>query len=891
MRSFTKLFSIFIICLSVCLSVGNLFGFTINSVCDNSASKELDNIPVLKMQSSTQKLNTSSALNTTNSSVPQPENVTVQKIDDKIVASWDAPSPEPADYTYYVELVNKAGGVFAAGSFESSTNQVYVLYDEYTIANDYKAQVQTVLPNDEKSDFAKSELTSVPKSLAATNGNSHFTDIAKLSDSSKAAINWAYIYNVTGGYTPTSYKPERVLTRSQMATFLRRLAGSASYESRGNPFSDINNDPAKDDILWLAHSGVTGGYECTGKGKPVKNCRGKGDRVYQGGGSVTREQMSLFLYALAGRPDFSETKNPFVDTKNTQAVFKTAILWLVSQGIVAGYDPTHFRPTTKVNRNQMALFMKAYAYKLELCTFLKPSSAANFSNASSFSSSISETLKNATGSSGLSFITKITFADSKPKCDTPIDFSADESGSIILCITGEQMTIGQNGGVFINPDDNSALFSYFDNAAGVEFDLGSLIINNSGLLDYLFAFSKIKNIVWPAPFNPGVKSFSHMFFNSSIMGLFPFPSGFGQNVENIDSIFANSSLPDGFTLPAGFGENATTASSAFNTTEFAGSFALPNSFGAQTQNIDYIFVDDALPNGFSLPAGFGQNAKSMIGSFNQATLPNGFTLPAGFGQNATNVSSIFEKTAFPNDFALPEGFGEQAEDSTYAFFETVLPNNFALPEGFGVKILNMDSMFERATIVDSISFPDHFGGNALHMADMFKNAIMQNVSTLNFPTSFGDDAQSMSEMFYGVNFPNSCSFPDNFGTSATDMSSIFEASHIKAYFTLPSSFGINVENLSSAFANATIDSGLSFPEDFGAHSLYISKMFNDAQIGQNINWSRTNFAEKIFAEHENVFQNITWGPTSKLIVMNQASSDVFTSETDIDPARIQITSV
>jgi hypothetical protein len=109
-------------------------------------------------------------------------------------------------------------------------------------------------------------------------------------------------------------------------------------------FTDIGKLSAgsKDAINWMAKYGVT---------------QGDGKGHYQPANNVTREQMALFLYRLAGLPETVGTIPVFTDIKKLSASSQTAINWLGSTGITVGDGKGHYQPAENVTREQMALFM------------------------------------------------------------------------------------------------------------------------------------------------------------------------------------------------------------------------------------------------------------------------------------------------------------------------------------------------------------------------------------------------------------------------------------------------------------------------------------------------------------------------------------------------------
>ncbi len=103
-----------------------------------------------------------------------------------------------------------------------------------------------------------------------------------------AAVDWLAEVGVTTGTSPTTFSPERAVTRKQMAAFLWRLVGSPPATTTA-PFVDVDRPswwaPAVD---WLAEVGVTTGTSPT---------------TFSPERAVTRGEMAVFLHRLASTPD------------------------------------------------------------------------------------------------------------------------------------------------------------------------------------------------------------------------------------------------------------------------------------------------------------------------------------------------------------------------------------------------------------------------------------------------------------------------------------------------------------------------------------------------------------------------------------------------------------
>jgi hypothetical protein len=111
-------------------------------------------------------------------------------------------------------------------------------------------------------------------------------------------------------------------------------------------FSDVMCDNwALDYIEACVDAGIVAGYP---------------DGTYQSGNSVTRDQMAVYISrALAGGDSnlpAGPTQASFEDVPTTHWAFRY-IEFAVSQGVVQGYDPTHYVPDLAVDRGQMAAFI------------------------------------------------------------------------------------------------------------------------------------------------------------------------------------------------------------------------------------------------------------------------------------------------------------------------------------------------------------------------------------------------------------------------------------------------------------------------------------------------------------------------------------------------------
>jgi hypothetical protein len=118
-------------------------------------------------------------------------------------------------------------------------------------------------------------------------------------------IRWLVHTGITSGTDTTHYSPKKSVTRGQMVAFLYALAGRPAIADPSVNFKDVTGNPFITQIAWASKIGITSGYECTAKGKPVKQCTKKGDTVFQPSRSVTRSQMATFLMRFLDKGEYS----------------------------------------------------------------------------------------------------------------------------------------------------------------------------------------------------------------------------------------------------------------------------------------------------------------------------------------------------------------------------------------------------------------------------------------------------------------------------------------------------------------------------------------------------------------------------------------------------------
>jgi len=167
-------------------------------------------------------------------------------------------------------------------------------------------------------------------------------------------IIWLYNNGITTGVNSTTFAPNNLVTREQMAEFLYRVAGSPNYTPPAtSPFTDVPTwSQYCKAIAWLRSRGITT------------------VTTFNPTAETQRQQMAAFLYRFAGSPAYTPPAvSPFTDVATSNEFYKN-IAWLHAKGVST---VTTFNPTVSIPRNQMAAMLHRMANaKLYCSVFPRP---------------------------------------------------------------------------------------------------------------------------------------------------------------------------------------------------------------------------------------------------------------------------------------------------------------------------------------------------------------------------------------------------------------------------------------------------------------------------------------------------------------------------------------
>ncbi|MDN4602809.1 S-layer homology domain-containing protein [Paenibacillus sp. F6_3S_P_1C] len=135
------------------------------------------------------------------------------------------------------------------------------------------------------------------------------------------------------GYTDGSFRPERNVTRAEMATLITRILGTSTLEG-SHEFTDVTSSHwAQAAISAAAQSGSVQGYT-DGSFKPDQ--------------AITRAEMAVVLQPLLTSNQMTTAPTAFTDVNEHWA--QQAVEQLSSAGVVTGYKDGTFRPSQPITR-------------------------------------------------------------------------------------------------------------------------------------------------------------------------------------------------------------------------------------------------------------------------------------------------------------------------------------------------------------------------------------------------------------------------------------------------------------------------------------------------------------------------------------------------------------
>ncbi len=154
------------------------------------------------------------------------------------------------------------------------------------------------------------------------------------------ALRWSAANGIVTGSTPTTFEPNRNMTRGEFATVMWRAAGSPSGGGH-NRFVDVPTGAFYDQaVRWMVAEGIT---------------TGTAPNRFSPNDPLTRGQAATFIWRWRGKPAGSAPQT-FVDVASGQ-FYTAAVGWMAAEGITTGTSPNRFSPHDPVSRAQAITFL------------------------------------------------------------------------------------------------------------------------------------------------------------------------------------------------------------------------------------------------------------------------------------------------------------------------------------------------------------------------------------------------------------------------------------------------------------------------------------------------------------------------------------------------------
>lgn len=168
------------------------------------------------------------------------------------------------------------------------------------------------------------------------------------------AVGWLASTNATMGTTPTTFDPNGIATRAELATILWRLAGQPTTDPPGSrTFGDVERGAFYDQAVgWLVAQEAT---------------EGTSPSTFSPHGIASRAELATFLWRLAGEQSTAAGSATFRDVAKG-SFYDRAVGWLVATGATQGTTPTSFSPGGTATRAELATFLWRLDWGDELVT-------------------------------------------------------------------------------------------------------------------------------------------------------------------------------------------------------------------------------------------------------------------------------------------------------------------------------------------------------------------------------------------------------------------------------------------------------------------------------------------------------------------------------------------
>ncbi len=162
-------------------------------------------------------------------------------------------------------------------------------------------------------------------------------------------VKYCYENGFMNGTDINAFNPNATVTRGQVVTVLYRMAGSPKVDGMTCPFTDIKGADYENAVIWGYNAGVVKGFE---------------DNTFRADESVTREQLSTFIfrYANDGADTSCSLAAAFTDAGRVSKYARAAMNWCVDNNIIIGMGDGTLLPQGTATRAQLAAMVSRLAF-------------------------------------------------------------------------------------------------------------------------------------------------------------------------------------------------------------------------------------------------------------------------------------------------------------------------------------------------------------------------------------------------------------------------------------------------------------------------------------------------------------------------------------------------
>ena len=174
-----------------------------------------------------------------------------------------------------------------------------------------------------------------------------FEDVAEDSPY-HSAVQFVYEQKLFEGISETLFAPDLSMSRAMLAVVLYRAAGSPDLDHSdfALTFADVDPDAYYGEAVhWAAQTGVVKGYSST---------------RFAPDDSVTREQIAVLLWRMAGQPAPENAQPQFSDAGDASGYAREALAWATEAGILCGNADGLLAPRMHITRGEIAQALQAY---------------------------------------------------------------------------------------------------------------------------------------------------------------------------------------------------------------------------------------------------------------------------------------------------------------------------------------------------------------------------------------------------------------------------------------------------------------------------------------------------------------------------------------------------